>query len=64
MRTLPDASLALVLMGVGAVLVTAGVVLRLIAPTAAQSQAMVMADGVVLGILFIVAGFVMLGQPD
>lgn len=57
-------ALAPVMMTVGAILIVTGVVLRLIAPAAAQSQAMTMADAVVLGILLMVAGFVLLGRPD
>jgi hypothetical protein len=57
-------ALAPVMLSVGAILVVAGVVLRLIAPSAPQGQAMMMADAVVLGILLMVAGFVLLGRPD
>jgi hypothetical protein len=57
-------ALAPVMMSAGAILVAAGVVLRLIATAATPSQAAMMADAVVLGVLLAVAGFVMLGQPD
>ncbi len=57
-------AIAPVMLSVGAMLIVAGVVLRLIAPSAPQGDAMMMADGVVLGIVLMVAGFVMLGRPD